>query len=119
MICTKCKSIKDLSEFYVSRSTSRQKARISTECKSCFKDRMSKRHQDHKDILVDENGGKCSRCGYDKNSRILHFHHLNPALKSFEIADRLSANLLVLRKEIAKCILLCPNCHGEKHQGMW
>ena len=28
--------------------------------------------------MVDYKGGKCERCGYDKNISALEFHHLDP-----------------------------------------
>lgn len=62
-------------------------------------------------------GGKCSQCGYSKTLDALHFHHLDPKEKSFE----LSKNMLrckaweVIVTELNKCILLCANCHAEVH----
>jgi hypothetical protein len=29
--------------------------------------------------LVDERGGRCALCGYDRSLAALHFHHLDPA----------------------------------------
>ncbi len=62
-------------------------------------------------------GGKCERCGYDKNISALDFHHINPDEKKFEIDIRKfsNTNLEDLQKEIDKCILLCANCHREEH----
>lgn len=62
-------------------------------------------------------GGKCERCGYDKNMSALDFHHINPDEKEFEIDIRKfsNTNLEDLQKEIDKCILLCANCHREEH----
>lgn len=115
MKCSKCQQEKLESDFYKRSGRSYHLA----ECKSCFKQRMSQRHQQHKDQLVLEFGGRCQRCGYDVSPRILSFHHIDPKTKSFGLAKRLSANLSVLREEAAKCLLLCPNCHAEKHSGLW
>jgi hypothetical protein len=115
--CSVCKLHKPFSDFY--RRGGNRSTEFTSECRDCFRDRMHNRHQKHKDILVKEHGGKCSRCEYSVSQRILHFHHIDPTTKSFEIADKLSANLDILREEAKKCILLCPNCHGEKHQKIW
>lgn len=115
MKCTKCNKNKPLDDFYMRKD----RGTPSRECKMCFRNRMGDRHQKHKDVLVNEFGGKCSRCGYDTCARILNFHHINLETKEFGIAEKLSSNLKKLRKEAAKCILLCPNCHCEKHQGLW
>lgn len=62
-------------------------------------------------------GGKCSKCGYCKNIAVLSFHHLDPSIKSFGLDMRHFSNngIQVLEKELAKCILLCMNCHIELH----
>jgi hypothetical protein len=68
-----------------------------------------------KSELIAMAGGKCVKCGYYKNQAALHFHHLRD--KSFEIDARHLANSKreLLIQELAKCILLCANCHMEAH----
>lgn len=59
-------------------------------------------------------GGKCVRCGYDKCSGALEFHHIDASQKDFTISnDR--AKLEESIEESKKCILLCANCHRELH----
>lgn len=62
-------------------------------------------------------GGKCERCGYDKNISALEFHHKNPEEKDFQLDIRKfsNSNLDSLQKELDKCELLCANCHRELH----
>lgn len=62
-------------------------------------------------------GGKCEKCGYDKNMAALEFHHINPDEKEFQIDMRHFSNnsLEKLQTELDKCILLCANCHREEH----
>ena len=64
---------------------------------------------------VMDKGGKCCRCGYDKNLSALHFHHLHSKL--FVIDSRHLANTKssLIEAELEKCILLCANCHAEEH----
>jgi hypothetical protein len=47
----------------------------------------------------------------------LVWHHVDPHLKSFEVDLRALSNraLPSLAAEIAKCQLLCQNCHMEVH----
>lgn len=75
---------------------------------------QKERGRRNKIILVSEKGGKCQRCGYSKYPEVLEFHHLNPEEKEFDLARNLRC-LEILRKEIKKCLLLCPNCHREVH----
>ena len=58
-----------------------------------------------------ECGGKCSRCGYCDDTRILQFHHLGD--KDIEVSR--CRTIARARTEAAKCILLCPNCHAIEH----
>lgn len=62
-------------------------------------------------------GGKCSVCGYDKNTSALEFHHIDPKLKSFMVnAKTLSERALPeIEAELKKCVLMCRNCHAEGH----
>jgi hypothetical protein len=116
-VCTRCRQQKEPDQFY---KRSREKpGDYHTECKVCFKTRMGERHHRHKVLLVEEFGGCCQRCGYQSDPRALVFHHIDPSTKSFTIAQRLSASLKTLRKEVQKCVLLCPNCHTEHHLGLW
>lgn len=67
---------------------------------------------------VDFAGGQCTICGYDKCIDALEFHHKDVSQKSFGIAQRYSYKWVDLKKEIAKCILLCANCHREVGAGV-
>lgn len=113
--CSICKTNQPLDQFYKKNS----KNGITTHCKSCQQARMFKNRVAKKQKLLETFGGKCSRCGYDKCSRALTFHHLDPSKKGFGLATRPSASLKDLIKEAKKCILLCANCHMEKHDGLW
>ena len=54
----------------------------------------------------------CARCGFKEHPTALHFHHLNPAEKEFNIAQNTGLAFSRLKAEIAKCIVLCANCHA-------
>lgn len=57
----------------------------------------------------------CQTCGYNKCAAALDFHHLGS--KSFELsrAATMGMSIQSLDDEIAKCIVLCANCHRELH----
>ena len=50
-------------------------------------------------------GGKCSRCGYNKCTDVLEFHHLNPLEKEFKLGSGNTMSWQDYKKELAKCIL--------------
>ena len=68
-------------------------------------------------MLVNRLGGKCSKCGYNKNLGALTFHHKDITTKSFGISGRGLSNKPIdeIIEEVDKCILLCHNCHMELH----
>lgn len=70
-----------------------------------------------KEFFVNLKGGKCERCGYDKNMAALCFHHKNPEDKLYSIDSRKfsNTNMKSLTMEVEKCNLLCHNCHMELH----
>jgi 5-methylcytosine-specific restriction endonuclease McrA len=83
-------------------------------CAQCRAERVAARRRRIKEILVEEAGGRCARCGYDRYTGALQFHHLDPAAKSFALGlSGLCRSLSAMRAEAAKCILLCANCHAE------
>jgi len=88
-------------------------------CRACRSAAVSKRRRKVKQLLVDEAGGRCARCGYDRCLAALQFHHLERATKRF-VVSRGGAPLALeaLRAEAQKCVLLCANCHAEAEHGI-
>jgi predicted HNH restriction endonuclease len=106
------------------RDTHRERYR---EIHRAYKDR----HQEH--IARERLAGKqwcltvagvwaCLRCGED-DPIALDFHHRDPATKVGEVnlhSSRPTAEVQRrLREEIAKCVVLCANCHRKLHVGRW
>lgn len=68
--------------------------------------------------LVEEAGGACLICGYDRCVAALEFHHLDPSQKAFNLSLRgITKSIEVVREEAAKCVLLCATCHAEVEAG--
>ena len=55
-------------------------------CKRCAGEAVTRRLQKVKRILVEEAGGCCAVCGYDRCMVNLHFHHVDPTTKSFTMS---------------------------------
>jgi len=64
--------------------------------------------------LVSARGGCCEDCGYGRTIWALEFHHLDPATKEFSLGGFLGS-LERARREAAKCVLVCANCHRARH----
>ncbi len=57
-------------------------------------------------------GGRCVSC---RTREELEFDHVNPATKSFNIGQHLGKySEKKLEEELAKCQLLCKDCHRKK-----
>jgi 5-methylcytosine-specific restriction endonuclease McrA len=101
------------------RAVFRLDTRGTYRCVLCAQERVAERRRQIKRILVEEAGGSCAACGYDRFPAALQFHHVNPAEKSFGLSARgLSRGLDRAREEARKCVLLCGNCHAEVEGGV-
>lgn len=57
----------------------------------------------------------CSRCGTE-DADTLEFHHRDPTMKAFTIAEKVEAMPLdELMDEMMKCDVVCANCHKKHH----
>jgi transposase len=93
--------------------------RGSYRCKQCRVERVSRRRRNIKRILVEEAGGKCLICGYDRCQQVLQFHHLDPSEKEFDLGrSGVTRSIARARAEAHKCVLLCANCHAEVEAGI-
>jgi hypothetical protein len=109
-VCFKCKIEKSLTDFYISKSGK------TAYCKSCTTKVCTDRKRKFKELCLNYKGSRCERCGYNKCNRALHFHHLDPKQKDFEISEHKSFILSEkVKEELDKCILVCANCHAEIH----
>lgn len=68
-------------------------------------------------------GNKCAHCGIEymgTNAPVFEFHHTDPSIKEDGVS-RLLINKAWSKtlEELAKCVLLCANCHNQYHGGQW
>jgi hypothetical protein len=86
-------------------------------CGACY---LANRHFRLMNRVWEYMGGrKCSRCGYNKTSRALEFHHVDPKTKKFSIGGNGPITRYkwdTVQEELDKCIVLCRNCHAEIHE---
>ncbi|HEX8086232.1 MAG TPA: hypothetical protein VF529_18205 [Solirubrobacteraceae bacterium] len=87
-------------------------------CKRCVADAVTRRHRKVRALLVAEAGACCAVCGYARCQLNLHFHHVDPAAKSFDMDMGRGKSLAAYRDEAKKCVLVCANCHGEIEAGL-
>ena len=59
-------------------------------------------------------GGKCNRCDFKGPPAAFDFHHRD-GTKDFSIGQVANKSWEVIKRELAKCELLCRNCHAIEH----
>lgn len=128
--CKNCDSVKGVSEF------DEVKGAPTSYCSECRKEhgrkRMRAKYAEERDEItrlrnkmrsraLNELGGKCSHCGYDRYENALNFHHVDPSQKKFNPVRVFDPRYKAYgdMSEINKCALLCMNCHIALHAGQW
>lgn len=117
-ICTKCKKLLPITNFYTNGFTPKGTRKYKGMCKECENTRNKERYIEKIKEVLDTDILECSICGYSKCYAALEFHHLDPNEKEYVISNMRNHNISNLKKEIDKCILLCANCHREVHNGV-
>ena len=94
-------------------------------CRKCrntdinFKHKVYENQKDkglkNKIKLLDMKGKYCQKCGYNKNTAALCFHHTRDKLFGIDIRKCSNTSWKKLVEETNKCIVLCQNCHVEEH----
>jgi hypothetical protein len=107
--CSRCKTTKDRNQFYIMSN------RPHPYCKTCYNLYVVEQTNVNKRRALDYKGNKCSQCGYNKYSGALVFHHLDPKKKEFAIVKLKHKAWSVIKEELDKCVLLCANCHVQRH----
>lgn len=86
------------------------------QCQNCSDSHNIHRKRSRKVMAVKSRGGKCECCGYESiYMSVYHFHHKNPAEKEVE-HSLFGKTMEVIEIELAKCEMLCANCHAIRHE---
>ena len=118
--CRDCGLSKPLDDFYVNAGS---KGGRLTRCKPCVVVRYGEgRRRRQRELLVYIQAIKvergCVDCGYNANPVALDFDHLPQFQKAHRLAVMpAGATRARIDAEIAKCEVVCANCHAERtHQ---
>lgn len=137
-LCTMCNTPRPISEFNKSRTRSEH---LRAHCKSCerkaakdfykknpepYKRRaavsrrnMAKKNKELANKIKQDSG--CVSCG-ENTLCVLDFHHLHGNSKGREggmpVSRAANVSIRKFRAELAKCVVLCANCHRKVHAGL-
>lgn len=117
--CRRCKTTRPLADFYI-EAEKRQAIRrgrttvCERPCRYCQQEKtlaLRAPRQAIVDEVKRESG--CVDCGlHPEVLQVLEFDHRQDETKLFDVSDRMtSGSLEDLKREIAKCDVVCANCH--------
>ena len=115
--CKTCKVEKELEHFPRNGTTPKGTLKYKPDCKVCYnKNAQDRKNKVLNEILQELNLSlECSVCGYKRNKAALCFHHVNSEEKDFSFSGTRFMAKETLKAEVAKCVILCQNCHMEEH----
>ena len=87
-------------------------------CGSCQNAYNHKVGQEKRLRAVQELGGRCSKCGFDRFTCSLDIHHKDPSEKDPNFRSMRGWSWEHILTELVKCVLLCKNCHAAVHAGL-
>lgn len=127
--CTTCGEIKDESHFH---NNARWADGLQKYCKACHKEINKKHYTDNKQAYIErarvsrvaltewwkqyKETLKCQCCG-ESRWWCLDFHHKDPSTKDMAVSSMISNSKSkeAILEEIAKCVVVCRNCHADIH----
>lgn len=132
-MCTQCLETKEDEAFALRSRTSGRRHAVCRTCKTAYnkvwyqnnrethlvvvaagRGAILKRNREW--LVLLKRGLKCGECG-ECHPACLDFHHEDPTEKDLEVASAISKGWSIkrLEAEVAKCIVLCSNCHRKHH----
>ncbi len=122
--CTRCGQTKSLEHFHHSKKAYDGHRPECGKCQSkreklsrkTARGQLARHGNDRGAILKWKQGRQCISCG-ESHPACIEFHHRDPTTKLFEISEkgRRSIPDAEIEAEIAKCDVLCANCHAKLH----
>lgn len=105
--CRECKLLHDLSNFY----------QASLDCKRCFNDKNRERMRVRRGefrakLTAIKESTPCTDCGIQYKHYVMEYDHISDD-KLMNVTHLLTGSWSwkTIEKEIAKCELVCANCH--------
>ena len=59
----------------------------------------------------------CMDCGVSYPPYVMDFDHRDPSLKTTNVSRMKTRSIELIQEEIAKCDVVCANCHRERTHG--
>jgi len=127
--CSKCKLLKQITEFNFKYRATGQRHTYCRDCgkeltrshykrqKRAYLDRNLHAYAERRRMVVEAKLRPCVDCGVQYPYYVMDFDHRDGALKEFSLNSVHRVTKRSILREIAKCDVVCSNCHRERtHQ---
>ena len=120
--CRSCQRLKDETAFYLRGDGIKRFNR----CRPCIaKETAEQKRKIYEWVDNHKSTQGCEQCG-TKDKRCLQLHHRDSSTKKHSVATLIGKGYIfkTVRVEVAKCEVLCANCHSihhydERRSGSW
>ena len=86
--------------------------------KQQYRDRNARQREEMKEWVAEVKDVPCMDCGVKYPSYVMDFDHRDPSEKVEEVGKAISrGSWRKLKEEVAKCDVVCANCHRERTYG--
>ena len=128
-ICSRCKIEKAIDEFNFRHKSANTRHAYCRECgklltqshyrrnKRQYLDKNTRSFKKRREYAREMKNRPCADCGVSYPYYVMDFDHREEETKEYELSrtERMSIN--AVKREIAKCDVVCSNCHRERtHQ---
>lgn len=125
-VCSKCKIEQPVENFSVNRSKRDGRQSYCNTCRKAWysdyyhkgdveKARIlannEKRRQENIEFLRSLKDKPCADCGMSYPAHVMDFDHLDGSQKTANVSSMAKWSRTAILREIAKCELVCSNCH--------
>lgn len=120
--CTSCKVDLPFEKFKARSVHGRQTGQRSSMCNRCLYVKYTRPDMERKAAIIKQYklDQGCTDCGYNAHSVALEFDHLPGTVKLFNVGQKIGTwSMAKLMAEIAKCEVVCANCHAVRTEGRW
>lgn len=114
-VCTSCNLELPITKFKWRHYKTRQQGTRQAMCNRCLYVKYTRPgiEEKMKEIHEYQQEKGCADCGYNEHPAALEFDHLISTKKLFNIGEQIgNRSRKVLWEEIAKCDVVCANCHA-------
>ena len=116
LVCAKCGEEYPVTNFYRHPDNRGHRDCYCKKCRADYaKEDAKNRRKLIRDKVIELKAVPCADCHVQYPHYVQLFHHIDPAQKDRDVAQCKSMKQLL--REVAKCVVLCANCHQEREWG--